>query len=611
MKNALQLLESVLDAPRPRLDPAVWQDDPDGGQPVLSEEALRKLGSAIEWVQEQYRFSNLSVYIIGSICSNSWSENSDIDIDFCATGATQDDTDEDVVKEFGWGFKKNFIENYMEKFPEESKIGTHPFEVYFNQNPFQCFMSVGCYNVLEKKWEVGPELKDAGFDPVSEYYEAAMRQVDKILKDIREKIFELYELAFVSKKSQDESFQKEQAKEIYKRLESVSKLFKTMKRVRSNYQKDAKSKEEALKRRKDKRQHIVDAAFKFLEKFGYIQILRDVIKVYDRIQDGEVVQDSEIVDTILKSVKDNMSLKHLQDSEDQVFVQRLQEVENLDEGVSDLVKVSVIAAMMAIPNLLPAAPLAKELSKAKEANKTLTINSQATKKAIANAAKDNKMIGEMSKTNVVNAVAQVLWKEARGKNEGIAGRKAVASVILNRADSNPSNIIAVLKEPGAFTCLKGYAGGWTDESYIWYVPAKAIAGNPSNKAIWDECNSIALDLVDKKFKSTIGNRNAYINKDTADKSNVNTWGKKCTLKIGSHHFGYLPEHDPKYVVPGTMTTWKQHSKKNKAVVVVVKSGDTLGKIAKDNKTTVEKILTLNKSIKNPDKIRIGQKIRIA
>lgn len=73
----------------------------------------------------------------------------------------------------------------MEKFPEDSKIGTHPFEVYFNPNPFQCFMSVGCYNVLEKKWEVGPELKDAGFDPVSEYYEAAMRQVDKILKDIR------------------------------------------------------------------------------------------------------------------------------------------------------------------------------------------------------------------------------------------------------------------------------------------------------------------------------------------------------------------------------------------------------------------------------------------
>ena len=31
MKDALQLLESVLDAPKPGLDPAVWQDGPDGG----------------------------------------------------------------------------------------------------------------------------------------------------------------------------------------------------------------------------------------------------------------------------------------------------------------------------------------------------------------------------------------------------------------------------------------------------------------------------------------------------------------------------------------------------------------------------------------------------
>ena len=40
-------------------------------------------------------------------------------------------------------------------------------------------------------------------------------------------------------------------------------------------------------------------------------------------------------------------------------------------------------------------------------------------------------------------------------------------------------------------------------------------------------------------------------------------------------------------------------------MVVVKSGDTLGKIAKENNTTVNKILALNKTIKNPDKIGIG------
>ena len=56
--------------------------------------------------------------------------------------------------------------------------------------------------------------------------------------------------------------------------------------------------------------------------------------------------------------------------------------------------------------------------------------------------------------------------------------------------------------------------------------------------------------------------NSYMNKKTASKKNVDSWGKKCTLRIGKHHFGYLPEHDPKYVVPGTMTTWKQLKKQS-------------------------------------------------
>ena len=125
--------ESVLDQPKDGLDPDVWQDSPDGGKPVLTEESAQKIGRLLEWVQDQYQFQNLSVYLIGSICSNSWSRDSDIDIDFCASGATTNDQDEEVVKEFGWNFKKNFIDNYMNAYPEYSKIGTHPFEVYFNR----------------------------------------------------------------------------------------------------------------------------------------------------------------------------------------------------------------------------------------------------------------------------------------------------------------------------------------------------------------------------------------------------------------------------------------------------------------------------------------------
>ena len=93
-------------------------------------------------------------------------------------------------------------------------------------------------------------------------------------------------------------------------------------------------------------------------------------------------------------------------------------------------KLSAVAALMSIGTFLPADALAKELGKARkdasEQGQRFNKDSAVVKKAIGNAAKENPMVGEMSKANVVNAIAQVLWKEARGKLEGTAGRKAVA-----------------------------------------------------------------------------------------------------------------------------------------------------------------------------------------
>lgn len=48
----------------------------------------------------------------------------------------------------------------MDKDSDAGKIRQHPIEVHFEPHPWQCFMSVGCYNVLEHKWEVGPDIKD-------------------------------------------------------------------------------------------------------------------------------------------------------------------------------------------------------------------------------------------------------------------------------------------------------------------------------------------------------------------------------------------------------------------------------------------------------------------
>jgi len=116
-----------------------------------------------------------------------------------------------------------------------------------------------------------------------------------------------------------------------------------------------------------------------------------------------------------------------------------------------------------------------------------------------------------------------------------------------------------------------------------------------HKKIWEYCVKLATEMVQEKFKSTIGNRNSYMNKKTADPKNVDSWGKDLDLDIGSHSFGYFRYND------GFRTP------KLKKTIYVVKSGDTLQKIAKNYNTTVDALAKKN-GIKNPSKIAVGQKL---
>ena len=55
-------------------------------------------------------------------------------------------------------------------------------------------MSVGCYDLLNSRWLVGPDLKDEGFDPYEEYYKSDMRNVKDLIDDIRATILLTYEI---------------------------------------------------------------------------------------------------------------------------------------------------------------------------------------------------------------------------------------------------------------------------------------------------------------------------------------------------------------------------------------------------------------------------------
>lgn len=606
VKEDEKMKESVLDAPQPSLDPAVWTASEDGTF-VLSPEAQEKVQKTVDYIQSKNQFDGLSVFIIGSITSNSYSEDSDIDINFCVPEWIGKKKQE--ISQFGWNLKLDYIQNFMEKFPEDVKVGTHPFEVFFQPNVFQCMMSVGCYNFFTRQWEVGPDFKEEGFDPTSHYYSKSMKIAKQFIDELRGIILEMYEDAIVIEKSVDQKFKETMFRKLAAKVKAAQKLYKGIKAKRSAFERDPQSKEEALKYRSDEKWHITDATYKFMCKFGYIDILK---KLMD-FEDFDETQMDVIVSAVLSAVRDNFSQnKQLNDSEKKFFT----EVDGqLEEGLKENLFLAAIAGMLQIPGLMPQDALADQMKNVPR--KELRVNSDAMKTARAEASADKKSYNGMNAANLVNAVAHVLYEEAKG--ESAEGRKMVLSVIMNRSGNDPACIADVLKEKLAFSCLNNWKTGWTDATYKWFYPLQEVK-NARNKAIWDECVQLATSLVEGKFASTIGSRNSYLNKEAVKKSNPSVvgpdgWGTKMRsqLKVGKHTVGYLPEHDPKYVKPGTMISWKKWNKMHQAKSIpqyVVKTGDTFGQIAKKLNMSVKQLAAKNPQIQNVDKIYIGQKINV-
>ena len=566
--------ESIMDAPRETLDPTVWRETGDG-KPTLTDEALGKVTAVLDYVRKEFGLDEITARITGSITSNQWSEDSDIDVHISFDGLT-DDNQESMNKLLREGFVQRFGEGYG--------IGRHPIELYFQPNPFQDLMSVGCYDVLKGEWLVGPDMKPLDFDPYSEFYSEDMEYVKSVVKDIRNIILECYETALVIQNSKDGAFRDGQWQELEGKLERAVAIFDSAKQCRKVYSSPT-SAEDAFRKRESRKWKIADSSFKLLDKFGYLKILKKFSKILESSEDGDL---DAISDAVVRSVRSSMNLN-----------------ETVDESVKGMGMYFILASILALPGIIPQKALADNLSKVGKTQ--LRIQSPKVQDAIKDSAKDKRKFGRHTVSDIVNMAARTLYAEARG--EGTNGLNAVASVILNRSAGNPEDMVSVIKEKQAFSCWNG-----TDESfwrsYVYTVPNGAVQ-NPEDRRVWNDCVRIATELVEGKFKSTIGRRNSYLNPKTASSKAVSSWGKKLDLEVGKHKFGYLPEHDPKYVLPGTMTprTDVKDQGKDSKTEHVVQKGDTLWDISKATGKSVEDILKKNPGL-NPKNLKIGQKISL-
>lgn len=299
-----KLNESILDTPKLGLDEFVWQKNENGSYSL--KEGPRELIKVIyDWFKSKFKVNNAGLHITGSITSNSYSSESDIDLHF-----NSDEIEQVDAEQFNKDLRKGF-EDLKNNHPEISKLGTHPIELYFQKNPNQDLMSVGCYDFVSGEWLVGPELKDSEFDPYSEYYDEDMDLVDEVIDEIRNIIFEIYELCVVIRKSKDLDFQSRSYSSLVGKLHEAKSIFLKAKETRKAYS-DPVSKEDALEKRTSRKWKVADSAFKLLDKFGYLSILKQCQICSEDIEKGKTKDSviNDILSVILLNFQKNCDIIH-------------------------------------------------------------------------------------------------------------------------------------------------------------------------------------------------------------------------------------------------------------------------------------------------------------
>ena len=286
---AEEIGESILDAPKPEMDPAVWEEGKTG--PVLTGKAEAVIAGVSDWARRFGVPAEAGVHVIGSIASNSYSEESDVDVHFYGDCIEKAEPDVD-------GFNKRFKAAFREfaaEHPEYAEIGGHPVEVYAQPNEFQDMMSVGCYDVGSKEWKAGPDVKDTSFDPYSEYYEDDMEYAGDLVEDIRTAVMGVYEKAVVMRKSTDPAFKERIGSELLADAKKLARLFEKIKGMRKAVSQPV-SADDALRKRRDRRWHVADSAFKLLDKFGYTAVCKECQKA------AESGSAEDAAETILNAV---------------------------------------------------------------------------------------------------------------------------------------------------------------------------------------------------------------------------------------------------------------------------------------------------------------------
>ena len=279
LENLMMLQESSIDFPREDLDPQVWEKTGDGY--TLQQEVKDKIRLMIDkYGPEDLEEVADKIRIVGSICSNQYTESTDIDVHIIPQ--VPRDWPEERVKE---------VKKFFDADPEY--VGDHPIEIYVQVNPDQDLVSIGAYDLLNNDWEVGPTLMPENFNPYEFYHhladevESRVEKADELLAELKRDTIDYDTMVGAmsrldgNAKNQLHAFLQTKSEEIEN---DIQELYVERKKWT-----DARQKSSSGKSVPDKEWKEENATFKFLDRYNYLKLLGDLNKLIE--EDGTVDQD--------------------------------------------------------------------------------------------------------------------------------------------------------------------------------------------------------------------------------------------------------------------------------------------------------------------------------
>lgn len=303
--------ESTIDYPVSKgLCREIWISDKNGNWSI-DESIKQRALELVDKLLARYHVKATGVNVVGSICSNQYGPDSDVDVHI------QVDLPEDVVEKLNTLRKKEQDKLFENEDLMVGQSKTHPLEFYFQSNIYADMGSCGCYDLMNDKWLSGPQFVNIEFDPFDEYcqsFDEAVEfghRVSNALFDLQKNLYKYN--AILDQASNEDVYKDDQmmaligrrledvVEDVVESMRIVSELKEEMVQVRKRANLKPKDEKEADDMRTNKEWLSANSTFKFLQRMDVLDSCWEVSDIYSKYESGEITDQNYIVSELNNS----------------------------------------------------------------------------------------------------------------------------------------------------------------------------------------------------------------------------------------------------------------------------------------------------------------------